>query len=101
VALGTAPRRTSAGVWVTASGRRLTPAGSAYWENHHRQGRTDGRGQIRQPSSQIAVARQPPTPRLEAVLSKPKPDSPSTLAKRRAEVIAAQALKTLEPDRSL
>lgn len=41
---GTAPRRISATEWVTRTGRRLTPAGAAYWERKYQQGLYDARG---------------------------------------------------------
>jgi hypothetical protein len=95
---GTAPRLVK-GIWTTRTGRRLTPDGQAYWHRQLALGVTDGRGHtVTSSLVRGAAARQPATPRLEAVQSKPKPDSPATLAKRRAEVIASQALKKLGPD---
>ena len=96
---GTAPRRVSPGIWVTRNGRTLTPAGATYWENHYRQGLTDGRGHMgADREARIAAARQAVTgPRLEANPYPPRPDSPETLAKRRAAVIASQALNNLQP----
>ncbi len=48
---GTAPRRVAPGKWVTQSGKPLSPAGNAYWENMWRTHRTDGRGKIYPPKS--------------------------------------------------
>src|SRR5262245_16301662 len=50
MAYGTAPHRLSPGVWATRDGRKLTPAGSAYWEHHFRTGRVTTDGHIRTPS---------------------------------------------------
>jgi hypothetical protein len=86
-------------VWVTAKGRRLTAAGSAYWENHFRQGRTDGRGHVAVQSTaqRKAAAEQLPTypytkrgPRAEATL----PGQPARGPKLSASEQAAIALES-------
>jgi hypothetical protein len=51
VAYGTAPHRIAPGVWATRDGRRLTPAGSAYWEHHYHQGRVSEDGHITRPQT--------------------------------------------------
>ena len=72
---GTAPRRTSRGTWQTASGRKLTPAGAAYWEHLYQQGRTDGSGHIRAPEG----------PRLEPAPAESAYAEPSYFTKLRAQ----------------
>jgi hypothetical protein len=41
-----APHRVAPGVWRTADGTPLNPAGSAFWEKKFKQGFTDGRGKL-------------------------------------------------------
>jgi hypothetical protein len=41
---GNRPRRTKGGMWTTATGAPLGPAGQRYWERRFQQGLTDGRG---------------------------------------------------------
>jgi hypothetical protein len=60
MALGTAPRRVSPGVWKTRSGKTLTPNQATVWEGYYRAGHTDGRGHFRRTPS---VVQQPPKPK--------------------------------------
>ncbi len=73
MALGSAPRRSAPGIWVTRSGRKLTPDGAAYWERQFRTGHTDGNGHIGRPSVVFKPEALPkPRSLSEAVASGPQ-----------------------------
>jgi hypothetical protein len=57
MAYGTAPHRIAPGVWATQDGRRLTPAGSAYWEHHHQQGMVTADGHTTQKAKTTAFGK--------------------------------------------
>lgn len=101
MALGTAPRRVSPGVWKTRKGKTLAPAQAVVWEGYYRAGRTDGSGHMRQPSVVVqqprvarAAAPKPSGPRLEA--GQPEPKKPGFETVVRAKKGDQQALAQIK-----
>ena len=87
---GTAPRRVGPNRWVTANGRPLTAAGSAYWEGHYQAGTTDGRGHTgirmnRAPLEDVRV----PAPKRGVEVQMPKKPWPQLTPTQKMNVRAS------------